>query len=100
MPSFNLCYASVSKIDIKLYICHHLIEMRTTINLDDDTLSIVKRYAESRSVGLGKAVSELVRRGIAAPVPTRTVNGLLIFDPPADSPKVTTKMVRELEAEE
>ena len=74
--------------------------MRTTINLDDDIVSVVKHYAESRSVGLGKAVSELVRRGIAAPIPTRTVNGLLIFDPPADSPKVTTKRVRELEAEE
>jgi hypothetical protein len=74
--------------------------MRTTLNLDDDVLSVVKQYAETRSVGLGKAVSELVRRGIAAPVPTRTVNGLLVFDPPSDSPKVTTKMVRELEAEE
>jgi hypothetical protein len=74
--------------------------MRTTIHLDDDVISAVKQYAESHSVGFGKAVSELVRRGIAAPVPTRTVNGLLIFDPPADSPKATTKMVRELEAEE
>jgi hypothetical protein len=74
--------------------------MRTTINLDDDLVSVVKRYAESRSVGLGKALSELVRRGMAAPLPTRTVNGLLVFDPPADSPKVTTKMVRDLEAEE
>ena len=74
--------------------------MRTTLNLDDDVLSVVKQYAETRSVGLGKAVSELVRRGIAAPVSTRTVNGLLVFDPPSDSPKVTTKMVRELEAEE
>jgi hypothetical protein len=77
-----------------------LFPMRTTLNLDDDVLSVVKQYAETRSVGLGKAVSELVRRGIAAPVPTRTINGLLIFDPPADTPKVSTKRVRELEAEE
>jgi hypothetical protein len=77
-----------------------LFPMRTTLNLDDDILSVVKQYAETRSVGLGKAVSELVRRGIAAPVPTRTIDGLLIFDPPADTPKVSTKRVRELEAEE
>ena len=76
------------------------MNMRTTIHLDDDIIAEIKRYAENRSLGLGKAVSELVRRGIAAPVPTRMVNGLLIFDPPGDSPKVTTKMVRELEAEE
>ena len=33
--------------------------MRTTLNLDDDIVAVVKRYAESRSVGLGKALSEL-----------------------------------------
>jgi hypothetical protein len=92
--------ASFRNIDIILADMSSLFTMRTTLNLDDDVLSVVKQYAETRSVGLGKAVSELVRRGIAAPVPTRTVNGLLIFDPPADTPKVSTKRVRELEAEE
>jgi hypothetical protein len=74
--------------------------MRTTINLDDDIAAMVKQYAESRAVGLGKAVSELVRRGISASRPTRTMNGLLVFDLPTDSPRVTTRRVRELEAEE
>jgi hypothetical protein len=74
--------------------------MRTTINLDDDVMPVVKQYAESRALGLGKAVSELVRRGINASRPTRTVNGLLVFDLPPDSPRVTTNMVRKLEAEE
>jgi len=40
--------------------------MRTTINLDDDIAPIVKKFAESRALALGKAVSELVRRGINA----------------------------------
>ncbi|HET8889075.1 MAG TPA: antitoxin [Candidatus Angelobacter sp.] len=74
--------------------------MRTTINLDDDVASIVRQYAESRSLALGKAVSELVRRGINTSRPTRTVNGLLVVDLPPDSPRVTTGKVRELEAEE
>jgi len=74
--------------------------MRTTINLDDDIAVIVKQYAESRALGLGKAVSDLVRRGISASRPTRTVNGLLVFDLPPDSPRVTARSVRELEAEE
>jgi hypothetical protein len=91
---------SLCNVDIILAHMSSLFPMRTTLNLDDDVLSVVKQYAETRSVGLGKAVSELVRRGIAAPVPTRTINGLLIFDPPADTPKVSTKRVRELEAEE
>lgn len=72
--------------------------MRTTVNMDDDVLEIVKQYAESRAVGLGKAVSELVRRGITVPRPTRQVNGLQVFDLPADSPGVSSKKVRELEA--
>jgi hypothetical protein len=74
--------------------------MRTTINLDDDVASMVKQYAESRSVGLGKAISDLVRRGIRAAHPTRTINGLLVFDLPPDSPRVDTRTVRELESEE
>jgi hypothetical protein len=74
--------------------------MRTTINLDDDVLHAVKRYAESRSVALSKAVTELVRRGLTVPTPRRVVNGLQVFDLPAGSPRVTSKRVRELENEE
>jgi hypothetical protein len=74
--------------------------MRTTLSLDDDVLEQAKRYAESRSLPLGKAVSELVRRALTTPRPTRAVNGLLVFDLPADSPKVTTKKILELDAEQ
>jgi hypothetical protein len=74
--------------------------MRTTLSLDDDVFRLVKRYADSRSLGLGKAVSELVRRGFSLPRPTRSVNGLQVFDLPAESPRVSAKRVRELEAEQ
>jgi len=73
--------------------------MRTTLSLDDDVFQVVRRYAESRSVAMGKAVSELVRKGLAAPVATRTVNGIQVFDLPPDSPRITTKRVKELESE-
>jgi len=71
--------------------------MRTTLTLDDDIFQIAKDYAESRSIGLGKAVSELVRRGSSLPMPTRIVNGLHVFDPPPGSPIVTSKKVRDLQ---
>ena len=74
--------------------------MRTTLSIDDDVFRIVKRYAASRSLKLGKAVSELVRRAVTTPRPMRMVNGILVFDLPPDSPRVTTKRVRELEAEQ
>ena len=71
--------------------------MRTTLSLDDDVFQDVRSYADSRSLPLGKAVSELVRRGLSAARPTRTVNGLQVFDLPRDSPRVSTKKIRELE---
>jgi hypothetical protein len=42
--------------------------MSTTLSLDDDVFQEVKAYAESRDVAIGKAVSELVRRGLHAPL--------------------------------
>jgi hypothetical protein len=73
--------------------------MRTTLSLDDDVLREVKVYAESRDIALGKAVSELVRRGLRAPLRTRLVNGFQVVDLPSDSPVVTTEHVRKLETE-
>lgn len=73
--------------------------MRTTLTLDDDVVPLLQSYAASRSLALGKAVSELVRRGFATRRPTRVVNGLEVFDLPADSPPVTTARVRRIEAE-
>jgi len=84
--------------DINLEICHHY-GIRTTLNLDDDVFQVVRSYAESRSLPLGKAISELVRKGLASPTPTRTVNGIQVFDVPPDSPRITTKRVKELESE-
>lgn len=74
--------------------------MRTTLSIDDDVLPLVKRYAASRSLALGKAVSDLVRRAFTVPRPTRWVNGVEVFDLPAESPRVTAKRVRELDAEQ
>jgi hypothetical protein len=74
--------------------------MRTTLSLDDDVFHVVKTYAEGRSLAMGKALSELVRRGLNAPVKTRVVNGLVVFDVPADSAPVTSELVKRLEAED
>jgi len=74
--------------------------MRTTLSLDDDVFQVVKNYAENRSLAIGKAVSELVRRGLSAPVKTRVVNGLVVFDVPEDSEAFTSELVKQLEADE
>jgi|ERR1700722_3348708 len=73
--------------------------MRTTLNLDDDVLEMVRQYSEARSVALGKAASELVRKGFTTPTPTRIVNGLVVFDLPPDSPPITSERVKQLQSE-
>ncbi|ACO33292.1 MULTISPECIES: hypothetical protein [Acidobacterium] len=73
--------------------------MRTTLALDDDVFEEVRSYAEARDLPLGRAVTELLRRAMVQPAPTRRVNGLLVFDLPADSSPVTDEMVRDLESE-
>ncbi|HEX3104960.1 MAG TPA: hypothetical protein VHQ22_10950 [Terriglobales bacterium] len=70
--------------------------MRTTINLDDDVLREVKQYADSRSVALGKAVSELIRRGLKTPIETRIVNGIHVVVLPTRSAKVDEAHIKRL----
>jgi hypothetical protein len=72
--------------------------MRAKLNLDEDVLRAAKIYAEDRSVALGVAVSELLRRGLTAPRATRILNGVRVFNLSTDSPRVTSKRVREIEA--
>lgn len=70
--------------------------MRTTLNLEDDALKIIRDYSETRSLALGQAASELVRRGASAPVRTRVVDGFVVFDIPPGGPKISTERVKEL----
>jgi len=86
-------------IDINLAEMHHF-PMRTTLSIDDEVLEQVKRYAEERSMPVGDAVTELLRKAFRTPTPTKMVNGLCVFDLPPDSPRITNERVKELEAEE
>jgi hypothetical protein len=73
--------------------------MRTTLSLDDDVLQEVKTYAKGRDVAIGKAVSDLIRRGLQAPLQTRVVNGFHVVELPPGSPPVSTKDVEKLQDE-
>lgn len=70
--------------------------MRTTLNLEEDVFSEVKRYADARSVSLGRAVSDLIRRGLSTPVQTRLVNGIHVVVLPANSAPVDSGHVKQL----
>jgi hypothetical protein len=68
--------------------------VRTTLTLDDDVLAEAARRAELLHVSLGKAVSDLARRGLSVAPPVREVNGLVVFDPPDGSPPITARKVK------
>ncbi len=70
--------------------------MRTTLNLEEDVLLEAKRYADSRSMPLGKAVSDLVRRGLSTPVQTRVINGIQVVVLPSGAPPVSSEQVERL----
>lgn len=74
--------------------------MRTTISIDDDILELANLHARTRGVSLGKAVSDLIRRGLRGPVGLREVSGVFVVDLPSGSPEVTTDLVKRLEADE
>ena len=74
--------------------------MRTTLALEDDASKALQAYAHARRLPLGKAASELIRRGVRYQPDMRKVNGLPVFQAPADFPRITTETVRELLDEE
>ena len=74
--------------------------MRTTLAIDDDVLEQVKEYAAQRKLSVGKAASELIRKGISRPAPTHMENGLRVFSKSSDGPLITPELVRQLDSEQ
>ncbi len=74
--------------------------MRTTLTLEDDAVEAIQAYAKYYRLSLGKAASELVRRGSRYQLGTRKVNGLPVLEASDDFPVITTERVRELSDEE
>ena len=70
--------------------------MRTTLNLEDDAIATARAYAHARAIKIGQAVSELIRRGSSGKASMKQVEGVWVFDLPADAPKVTALQVKQL----
>ena len=74
--------------------------MRTTLNIDDDVLSLAKNLADSRSISLGTAISELARQGYKARFQRKHADGFVVFDVPEDAPAIDPEAVRLAEVAE
>lgn len=73
--------------------------MRTTVNLEPDVVIAAKKIAAARSVTLGKALSELARRGLESGHPTRRKAGFPVFTVPRGSGPLTLERVKRDEDE-
>ncbi len=81
--------------------------MRTTLDIDDDVLAVVKDIAAARKVSAGKVVSEYVRKALTTPGETVETPGvsesppLEGFEPfPKRGGVVTRELVNRLRDEE
>ena len=77
----------------------HTNRMRTSVTLDQDVYELAYLYSKGRGVTLGKAISELVRKGNEArrsesisPRLMRAPNGMLIARP--QGRVITNEMVK------
>lgn len=73
--------------------------MRTTLDIEDDVITAARALAASEGSSLGRVVSRLARRGLAA---ASRVNdaGLPAFVVPQDAPPLTLDLVRRALDEE
>ncbi|MGA2148660.1 MAG: antitoxin [Bryobacteraceae bacterium] len=70
------------------------------MTLEDDAIEAVQEFSVRRGISLGKAASELIRRGSRYQLGVRKVNGLPVLDASGDIPAITAERVRELLDEE
>lgn len=77
--------------------------MRTTLTIDDDLIAVARTLAQANSESLGKAISDLARRGLNAtprvPQPSRR-SGFPVFSVPQGAHPITLEDVRRAEDEE
>jgi len=70
--------------------------MRTTFTLDDDAAVLAQNYAKARSLRLGQAVSELIRRASAPPVTLKKKGQLWVIPATPGAPKVSAQRVKDI----
>lgn len=74
--------------------------MRTTLNIDDEALGLIRKYAEERSITLSQAASDLVHRGARAIPKFKMKNGWVQLELPPGAPPLTNEMLDKWEEED
>ena len=67
--------------------------MRTTLTIDDDVLAVAKALAERNGSSVGRALSELARRGFRGSESVAEGKEGTVFAVPADAEPITSEDV-------
>jgi len=70
--------------------------MRTTLEIDDDLLGLVKEMAQYQRSTAGKVVSQLIRNSLVQNDSREIRNGLHILKRPMDAKPVTMEVINQL----
>jgi hypothetical protein len=76
-----------------------VIEMRTTLNIDDDVLRAARSLAASQGKSIGEVISSLVRRSLSPGAVVRR-QGFPMFQVEEGAPPITSEMVRQARDDE
>ncbi len=69
--------------------------MRTTLEIDDDVLQAARSVAAAEGKNIGKALSELARRGLEPRTQSKTRSGFPVFDVGPDAAPITLELVKD-----
>jgi len=70
--------------------------MRTTLTVDDDILAAAKALARVRKIAVGRAISDLARRGLKGGPAGPTRNKLQLFTVSENDRPITDEDVKKL----
>jgi hypothetical protein len=77
----------------------YAVNVRTTLDIDEDVLCAAKDIAAQRNQSAGKAVSDLLRLALRQTSHAPTRNGIRLIERPADAPRTTLAQVNRLRDE-
>lgn len=73
--------------------------MRTTLSIDDDIFETARYIAKQRKISVGKALSELARKGLQKRPELSQRNGFPVFKVPSNATPITPEHIKKLEDE-
>ncbi len=73
--------------------------MRTTVDIDEDILTVTKEIAQREGLSMGKVLSNLVRLSLTRQIDLQVRNDVPLFPRSSSSQVVTLELINQLRDE-